>query len=94
MTESTGEEHVDSLFPYFANAEWGKIKGYGHVALVRLDRETSDFAHLIGNEVAIRPTHDGLDRLYRVKGIERFAHCAPWRQGESIGLLVEDVPDV
>jgi hypothetical protein len=57
------------------------IDGRGDVFVVALDRDTSDFAHLLNRTVLV----DG--RLVEVSGVERFAHSPPWRKGESIGLL-------
>lgn len=50
--------------------------------------ECHNFFHLDGSIVKIG------DRLYKVKGVERFCHSPPWRKGEMIGLLVEDVTHV
>ena len=69
--------------PNFVASEWTKIKGRGRLAIVVLDRDTADFSHLVNQEVEI----DG--KSYRCIGVERFAHMPPWRQGESVGLLVQ-----
>jgi hypothetical protein len=79
---------VDAIFPFFRASEWFEVRGK-RIATTTLDRETSDFAHLIGNEVIIAPTHDGSERTYKVVAVERFAHMPPWRAGENIGLMVE-----
>ena len=55
------------------------------VFCVLLDKETKDFDHIINKKILI----DGI--LYTSKGVERFAHCAPWRAGESIGIYAEKV---
>ena len=60
-----------------------EINGRGLAYAVRLDRDTDDFAHLLGKEVEI----DGVKR--RCIGVERFTHSPPWYEGEAIGLLVE-----
>lgn len=31
-----------------------------------------------------------LDKLYTVKGVERFCHCPPWGIRSIIGLVVEE----
>jgi len=68
--------------PTFTGAEWYVIAGRGRTALVTLDRDTKNFAHLIGKEVAI----DG--ERYLCKGVEHFMHSSPWPAGERIGLFV------
>jgi hypothetical protein len=77
-----------SELPQFEAIDWYTIKGVGQMAAVALDRDTSDFAHLVGKEVLI----DGV--AYRVRAVERFAHCSPWRAGEQIALAVVAVPSV
>ena len=56
----------------------------GLVFVVKLDRTTRDFEHLIGKEVMVD------DIIYIGAGVERYAHVAPWHKGESIGLLVKE----
>jgi len=61
--------------------------------IVRLDRETADFSHLLRHQVRI----DG--RCYRCLLVNRFAHVPPYRVGEHVGLIVvpeaqEPVPAV
>ena len=51
-------------------------------ATVRLDRETTTFAHLLGQLVCL----DG--HVYRCFLVHRLAHVPPWRPGEHIGLIV------
>lgn len=55
----------------------------GRIFVVELDRDTRDFEHLMNKEVEI----DG--NRYIVRGVERYAHCPPWRAGEHIGLLTD-----
>lgn len=76
---------VSALWPSFHALEWFTIPTLGRCATVLLDRDTSDFAHLIGCEVLI----DG--RLYRCRSVERFLHSPPWHMGETVSLLVEEV---
>jgi hypothetical protein len=52
---------------------------------VLLDRETTDFQHLIGKHVIID------DKVYKCIGVNRFSHMPPWRQGEPVGLRVEKI---
>jgi len=58
------------------------ITGRGLVFCVKNPKKCDDFKHLRDQEVSI----DG--KIYIVKGVEFFAHCAPWKRGENIGLLV------
>jgi hypothetical protein len=70
------------VIPEFSAYEWRDMPGYGRIAYTHLDRDTPDFGHLISQSVSV----DGA--TYTCKGVERFAHCAPWRAGEKVGLLV------
>jgi hypothetical protein len=70
----------------FTAGDWYEVEGRGWAAVTTLDRTTADFAHLIGKSVVI----DG--RKYICLAVERFLHNPPWRKGEPISLLVEDVP--
>ena len=49
-------------------------------AVVKNPHGCKDFTHIIGKDVEV----DGIKE--RVIGVERFAHCPPWREGEMIGL--------
>jgi hypothetical protein len=71
--------------PRFQSDGWFTVRGR-RVAAVACDRERHDFADLLGSTVQI----DG--RFYRCLGVERRAHAAPWRQGEPIGLMIEEPP--
>jgi hypothetical protein len=68
----------------FRSAGWFEVKGTGWEAAVSLDRDTHDFAHLLGRGVHIDGT------FYHCIGVNHFAHPAPWRQGERIGLVVKE----
>jgi hypothetical protein len=72
--------------PSFTALDWFNIKDRGDCACVKLDRDTRDFAHLVGQSVLI----DG--ELFTCLGVERRAHIAPWKAGEPIALLVEPIP--
>jgi hypothetical protein len=50
---------------------------------VRLDRDTHDFSHLIGEVVVI----DGVK--HKVMDVERYGHSPPWRKDEVVGLWAE-----
>ena len=58
------------------------IPGRGLVFAVKNPHECTNFNHLMGRMVMI----DG--SLYEIRGVERYMHCSPWREGEGIGLLV------
>ena len=76
---------VDSIYPYFQSTD--KFKVGDHLVFVtKLDRETKDFSHIIGQEVVID------NDIYVGKGVERYAHCPPWRRGESIAISVYNTP--
>lgn len=53
----------------------------GRVFLVRNDRDTENFGHLIGSPVIV----DG--QQFVCARVERYSHAPPWRKGEKIGLL-------
>lgn len=57
----------------------------GRASVVKLDQDTSDFSHLIGQLIVV----DGFTR--RCVAVERFAHAEPWLAGEPIALIVEPV---
>jgi hypothetical protein len=63
---------------------WFEVKGVGWEAAVSLDRDTSDFGHLVDRGVHIDGT------FYHCIAVNRFAHPPPWRQGERIGLVVKE----
>lgn len=77
---------VGAAFYNFSNAERFDDARLGVVFTVENPVECSDFSHLIGTDVIINR------EVWRVKRVERFAHCAPWRKGERIGLQVEPAP--
>jgi len=83
---------IEALYPWFRAEDWFFVRGRGDVAMTTLDRDTKDFAHLIGEKVLITSTPDERSGLYHVHGVERFAHSPPWYRGEKIGLWVEVVP--
>jgi hypothetical protein len=66
----------------FHAAGWFEVAGIGWEASVALDRDTSDFAHLLQRRVTI----DG--HGYVCIAVNHFKHAAPWRKGERIGLVV------
>ena len=66
----------------FHAAGWFEIAGVGWEASVSLDRDTSDFSHLLQRRVII----DG--HGYVCIAVNRFGHAPPWRKGERVGLVV------
>lgn len=78
------EPRADAVLPYLRLlGEPVHIAGRGTVYPCALDRDTTDFAHLMGRDVVIERA--GVVRCSR---IERFTHCPPWREGEKIGVVV------
>lgn len=71
--------------PTFNVEETIHIANRGTAYVVKLDRETTDFSHLMGKRVLL----DG--KTFLVSGVERFAHSPPWHVGEKIGLLATEV---
>ncbi len=68
--------------PTFAGLERMTVRGQGAIVSVELDRDTDDFAHLIGQRIVI----DG--RLETCFSVARVPHASPWKAGERIGLLI------
>jgi hypothetical protein len=76
---------MNQTTPSFTALNWYSSKLLvGRIAAVRNDRKRRDFDDLINHTVII----DGI--TYRCISVERFAHSPPWKQGEPIGLLVEE----
>jgi hypothetical protein len=73
--------------PEFIGLEWFDSSGQGKVVTVRLDRTRDEkgLVELSQSEVLV----DGV--RYRCRGVERFAHCAPWHEGELVGLYITPV---
>lgn len=74
-----------SNVPTFAVIEKIEIANRCTAYVVYLDRDTSDFSHLLGRCVLL----DGSPFL--VSGVERFAHAPPWHAGEKIGLFATPI---
>ena len=72
----------EAALPSFSAITWTNAGPY-RIAVVSLDRETSDFAHLIGRGVIV----DG--KPYRCIRVECYSHAPPWRVGASVGLVVK-----
>lgn len=68
--------------PSFVALERTSVRGVGSVVAVELDRDTEDFAHLVGKKIVI----DG--RLETCFSVERVAGTGPWRTGERISVCI------
>ena len=68
--------------PTFTTIDRLSLRGVGTIVFVTLDKDTNDFAHLVGKKIVI----DG--RMEICFSIERLDHSAPWKAGERIGLLI------
>lgn len=67
----------------FTSLDFGVIRDHGDVYAVPNPFCCNDFGHLVGHKVKIN------GRLFLCTGV-CFPHEAPWRAGETIGLLVRD----
>lgn len=65
-----------------------EMKGRGTVYNVILKEDCDNFDWLLGKPVKI----DLKDFI--ALDVERFAHGAPWRAGETIGILVKPVKNI
>jgi hypothetical protein len=68
--------------PTFAALDRTRVRSLGILVSVELDRDTHDFAHLVGQRIII----DG--RLETCFSVERLGHASPWKVGERINLLI------
>jgi hypothetical protein len=68
--------------PSFVSLDRVRLRGIGTTVTVELDRDTTDFVHLIGQKIIV----DG--RLETCFSVERLSHPAPWTAGERIDLLI------
>ena len=66
----------------FHAAGWFEVAGIGWEASGTLDRDTTDFSHLMQRRVLI----DG--HGYVCIAVNHFRHAPPWRRGERVGLVV------
>ena len=69
--------------PTFHALDWFNIYGRGRIAVVKLDRDSTDFAHLIRQNVSI----DGV--FYRCLAVEQHPIAAHFYVGQPTGLMVE-----
>lgn len=56
---------------------------HGTIYAVRLPADMHDRHELVGTLATIA------GETYTVRNVDLHMHCAPWREGETIGLLVE-----
>jgi hypothetical protein len=68
--------------PSFTELDRITLRDIGTMVSVELDRDTDDFAHLVGKKIVIN------GRMEHCFSIERLAHGAPWKRGERIHLLI------
>jgi hypothetical protein len=68
--------------PTFTAHDRTSVKDVGILVSVDLDRDTEDFAHLVGKRIIIN------GRLETCFSVERFNHLPPWKAGERISLLI------
>ncbi|RLI63010.1 MAG: hypothetical protein DRO67_06415 [Candidatus Asgardarchaeum californiense] len=70
----------------FSSTNKATVKGK-QVFYVENPEECHDehFSYLMNEIVSIN------NNLYKVLAVERFVHGAPWKKGEPIGLIVEEI---
>jgi len=78
---------VNQVISTFMSLDRFDIPNRGIVFVVKNDTETEDFSHLINRLVIVDGTR------YTCIGVERHCHSRPWRKGEQIGILVNDIKE-
>jgi len=76
------DEWNDMMFdlPTFVSSDTFKVPR-GHAFVVKLDRTTYDFEHIIGKEIVINgKSYIGLD-------VSKYANVPPWHIGSPIAIL-------
>lgn len=68
--------------PTFITLDRFRVKKLGVMVTVELDRDTDDFAHLIGKKIVI----DG--KMEVCFSVERLPHAPPLKKGERVSLLI------
>jgi hypothetical protein len=68
--------------PTFITLDRFRAKRLGVMVTVELDRDTDDFAHLIGKRIVI----DG--KMEVCFAVERLPHAPPLKKGERVSLLI------
>lgn len=71
-----------SLRPTFVTLDRFRAKKLGVLVTVELDRQSDDFAHLIGKKIVI----DG--KIETCFSVERLPHAPPIEKGERVSLLI------
>jgi hypothetical protein len=69
--------------PTFVTIDRFRAKKLGVLVTVELDRDTDDFAHLIGKKIVI----DG--KMEVCFSVERLPHAPPVKKGERVSLLIK-----
>ncbi|WP_119271477.1 hypothetical protein [Taklimakanibacter deserti] len=69
--------------PRFVTIDRFRAKKLGVLVTVELDRDTEDFAHLIGKKIVI----DG--KMEVCFSVERLPHAPPVKKGERVSLLIK-----
>ena len=68
--------------PTFVSSDTFKVPR-GHAFVVKLDKTTHDFEHIIGKEIIINSkSYIGLD-------VSKHANVPPWRMGSPIAILAK-----
>lgn len=68
--------------PSFTALDRFRSKKAGLLVTVELDRDTDDFAHLVGKRIVV----DG--KMEMCFSVERLPHAPPCKKGESVSLLI------
>jgi hypothetical protein len=75
---------MNSKKPEFKSLSHYFAEGRGDIYIVENNRERDNFNDFFDGPIVI----DGNE--YEVRGIERFCHMPPFREGERIGILVKN----
>ena len=68
--------------PTFVALDRFRSKNAGVLVTVELDRDTYDFAHLLGKKIVV----DG--KMETCFSVARLPHAPPCRKGESVSILI------
>jgi hypothetical protein len=77
-------EQNSKVRPAFAAVERKAVRGVGYFVSVELDRDTDDFAYLIGKRIII----DG--RLETCLSVQPLSHAGPCKAGERVNLCIRE----
>ena len=77
-------ETVNDIFEFHCDDKnIFKVHGRGNAYTVQNPKECNDFDYLMNQKILMN------GRKRTVIGVDRFAHCPPWRKDELISLLLE-----